>query len=173
MVSATTKLIGAALPTFCFYGAAGAQVIDPGANRLPLFPNDVCGAGSEGLGAAAYFAVGSPSELAGVSGRLLRHVLDSVLRDGGWVLLTGHVDAAEAGEAGQLDGRLASRRCAPRTTPTATKPCAYCDDGHLSVNSAVTAEREPPCSSPPISTPAPAALGRSTSRAGAATTGSR
>ena len=87
---ATTKLIGAALPTFCFYGAASAQAIDPGANRLPLFPNDVCGAGSEGRGAAAYFAVGSPSELAGVSGRLLRHVFDSVLGHGGWVLLTGH-----------------------------------------------------------------------------------
>jgi hypothetical protein len=139
LVPATTKLIGAALPTF-FCGAASAQAISPGANRLPLFPNDVCGAGSEGRG-GAYFAVGSPSGLAGVSGRLLRHVLDSVLRDGGWVLLTGHVDAAKAGEAGRLDGRIASRRCTPRATPTATKPRASCDDGHQSVNSAATAER--------------------------------
>ena len=137
---ATTKLIGAALPTFCFYGAAGAQVIDPGANRLPLFPNAVCGAGSEGRG-GAYFAVGSPSGLAGVPERLLRHVSDSVPRDGGRVLLTGHVDAAKAGEAGRLDGRIASRRCTPRATPTATKPRASCDDGHQSVNSAATAER--------------------------------
>jgi hypothetical protein len=38
---------------------------------------------------------------------MLRYVLDAFQRDGGWVLLTGHVDAAEASEAGRLDRQRA------------------------------------------------------------------
>ncbi len=100
---AMTKPMGAALLASCLFGIASAQVIDPGSNRLPPFPNDVCGTGSEGRGAAAYFAAGSSSGLAEMSERLLRHILEGVQRDGGWVLLTGHVDAAEVDQAGRLD----------------------------------------------------------------------
>lgn len=97
------KLIGAALLAVHLSGVASAQEIDPGEDRLPRFMADVCGTGGEGRGIAAYFSAGSPTELAGVSDRTLRYVFEGMQRDGGWVLLTGHVDAAEASEAGRLD----------------------------------------------------------------------
>jgi len=97
------KLLGAALLVSCLHGTAGAQTIDPMADRLPRFYADACGAGGEGRGNAAFFAPGSRNELAGVSEQGLNHDLEGVQRDGGWVLLTGHLDAAEAGEAGRLD----------------------------------------------------------------------
>lgn len=96
------KLAGSALVALCFFGTASAQMIDPENPRLPRFYTDVCGTGGEGRGFAAFFQAGSSNELAG-SERGLRYVLEGVQRHGGWVLLTGHLDAAEAGEAGRLD----------------------------------------------------------------------
>jgi OmpA family protein len=101
------KPLGAALLASCLHGTAGAQAIDPENNRLPRFYADVCGTGGEGRGSAAFSAPGSSEPGAGSSERHLRYVLDGAQRDGGWVLLTGHVDGAEAGEAGRLDLRRA------------------------------------------------------------------